>query len=243
MNEGWVVGEEGTILHTTNSGQTWIAQSSGVTHRLRRLYFLDSQTGWVVGDSGAILYTTDRGQTWMPQVSGTAFRLYDITFTDENTGWVVGDNGTILRTTDGGVTWTRQPSGTINALLGIDFIDAQTGWISGEGGTILRFTGSRTGIAIEDEPDERPAAFVLAQNYPNPFNPQTTIPFTVVQSDVVRLQVFDILGQLVATLADGPYPADHFTVTWQPDAVPGGVYLYRLQTDTHAEMRKMLLMR
>ncbi|MDX1547235.1 MAG: YCF48-related protein [Rhodothermales bacterium] len=240
---GWAVGDAGTILHTADGGQTWTVQDSNTARTLADVHFTDGQAGWIVGDRGTILHTGDGGATWRAQASGTSFRFYDVEPLDALTAWVVGGEGTILRTTDGGVTWTSQPSGTPNALLGIDFLDAETGWISGAGGTILRFTGNATGTAAEDETDAPPEAFALAQNYPNPFNPSTTIRFTVPEAGRVRLQVFDVLGRLVVTLADGPHAAGRYTVTWQAGAAPSGVYVYRLQTATHTEEKTMILLR
>ena len=78
-----------------------------------------------------------------------------------------------------------------------------------------------------------PARLHLGQNYPNPFNPATIIPYQLPSPARVRLEVFNILGQRVATLVDGERPAGFHTATWNATDVSGrgvgsGVYLYRL---------------
>jgi hypothetical protein len=103
------------------------------------------------------------------------------------------------------------------------------------------FTVSRTGDTltiddpITDVPSHRslPRTFVLEQNYPNPFNPSTTISFTLPVAGDVELQVFDVLGRSVATIARGALPAGYHSVIWDGLAAGGapvgsGVYLYRL---------------
>ena len=78
-----------------------------------------------------------------------------------------------------------------------------------------------------------PARLRLGQNFPNPFNPSTIIPYQLPAATRVRLEVFNILGQRVATLVDGERPAGFHTATWNGTDASGrgvgsGVYLYRL---------------
>ena len=78
-----------------------------------------------------------------------------------------------------------------------------------------------------------PSGFALGANYPNPFNPATVIPYELAASAHVRLEVFNLLGQRVATLVDGYQAAGAHTATWTATdaagrAVSAGVYLYRL---------------
>ena len=116
-NTGTAVGNEGTILRTTNGGASWVSQTSGTTTSLGGVSFSDANNGTAVGGN-TILRTTDGGATWVSQTSGTTNGLFGVSFTDANNGTVVGQNGTILRTTDGGATWVGQTSGTTEFLNG-----------------------------------------------------------------------------------------------------------------------------
>jgi hypothetical protein len=98
---GWVIGDAGAILKTTNGGARWDPQTSGTNQWLRAVQFLDAQTGWAVGGNGTILKTIDGGTTWKPQASGTEAWLNAVQFLDAQTGWAVGDHGTILKTPNG----------------------------------------------------------------------------------------------------------------------------------------------
>ena len=91
-----------------------------------------------------------------------------------------------------------------------------------------------------------PERFELGANYPNPFNPSTMIPYQLPAAMYVRLEVFNILGQRIATLVDGERPAGFHTAHWDAtdaagEAVAAGVYLYRLSGDGVQATRSMLL--
>ena len=91
-----------------------------------------------------------------------------------------------------------------------------------------------------------PQGFELGANYPNPFNPSTMIPYRLPASMHVRLEVFNLLGQRIATLVDGEQPAGFHTASWDAtdaagQAVAAGVYLYRLSGDGMRATRSMLL--
>ncbi|UCD93816.1 MAG: T9SS type A sorting domain-containing protein, partial [Candidatus Zixiibacteriota bacterium] len=88
-----------------------------------------------------------------------------------------------------------------------------------------------------------PAEFSLSQNRPNPFNPVTRIPFALPQASHVRLEIFNIMGQKVATLVDGPLEAGEHVYTFDGSTVASGVYLYRIQADNLVETRRMLLLK
>ena len=91
-----------------------------------------------------------------------------------------------------------------------------------------------------------PEQFHLGQNYPNPFNPSTTIPFQLPTATHVRLEVFNLLGQRVATLVNGELPAGSHTVRWNGTDVAGrpagaGLYLYQLRGESISLTHRMVL--
>lgn len=93
-----------------------------------------------------------------------------------------------------------------------------------------------------------PAVFALEQNYPNPFNPSTTIRYALPRGGDVLLTVYDVLGQRVAILVDGPQDAGEHSVVWDGRDDTGkeaasGMYLYRLEAEKSAAVRKMALVK
>ncbi len=91
-----------------------------------------------------------------------------------------------------------------------------------------------------------PENYELSQNYPNPFNPTTNIQFQMPKPGMVRLFVYNSLGQVVARLANGMREAGYHTVLWNGrdlhgNPVPSGVYHYRLEAEGYVMTKKMVL--
>lgn len=104
-------------------------------------------------------------------------------------------------------------------------------------------------MEVELASHEIPKEFALKQNYPNPFNPTTTIAFSLPKQERVTLQVFDMLGRLVATLVDNKelIPGT-YTIVWDGKDENGttpasGVYLYRIRTDSYSAVKKMVMLK
>lgn len=90
---------------------------------------------------------------------------------------------------------------------------------------------------------EAPLQVSLDQNYPNPFNPATTIRYTLSSPSDVRLDVFNLMGQRVASLQDGFQQTGTYTVNFDASNLSSGVYVYRLQAGGHTLTRKMTLVK
>jgi photosystem II stability/assembly factor-like uncharacterized protein len=101
---GWIVGEYGLVLHTTNGGQTWNSQRYGRTlPQLFGVEFYDERTGLAIGQEGNLLKTMDGGKNWQEINTGTKKGLYGISLRG-NHGVIVGD-WVMLQTNNGGSDW------------------------------------------------------------------------------------------------------------------------------------------
>jgi hypothetical protein len=121
-------------------------------------------------------------------------------------------------------------------------------------------SGNLTGdpVSVHDE-NKLPASFELYQNYPNPFNPSTKIRFSIpsvtlseVEGSLVTLKIYDVLGNLVATLVNENKPAGKYEIEFNSNSHSGlsgirelssGIYFYRLQAGSFVETKKMILIR
>lgn len=106
---------------------------------------------------------------------------------------------------------------------------------------IIRF-GARP-LLSADSKGTVPEEFRLDQNYPNPFNPSTTIYYSVAHPTPVRLLVVNLLGQQVATLAEGYRDIGRYSVPWDASRLPGGAYFYRLFAGNSVLTKKCLLLK
>lgn len=100
----------------------------------------------------------------------------------------------------------------------------------------------RGGVRIVG-PDDKPAVTALYQNSPNPFNPQTRVRYALAKDGYVRLDVYNVRGQRVATLVDEHQSAGFKSIDWNASNVASGVYFYRLQANGYVETRKMTVMK
>ena len=99
------------------------------------------------------------------------------------------------------------------------------------------------GVVSVGNVEQIPSKFSLDQNYPNPFNPATKISYSVPSTSYVTLRVFNLLGQVVATLVNENKSAGSYPIVWDASSVPSGVYFYQMKAGSFIETRKMVLMK
>ena len=141
---GWIAGEDGILMHTTNGGVTWNNQITAFYYKsIKSIDFISKTTGWAVGLWGRLYKTTNKGQNWLLKNSNTDKWLFDVDFISETNGIVVGgsaygyDPGIILKTTDGGETWTNQLS-SAKHLYSVDFVSDSIVFAVGDEGEIWK---------------------------------------------------------------------------------------------------------
>ena len=136
----YIVGEAGTILHSTGNG-TWTAVSSGVTTVLSDVWGSGAADIYAVGEAGKILHSLN-GTLWTAQTSGTTNTLFGTWASGANDVYAVGDKGTILHSGNAGVTWTAQTSGSGLSLLSVSGTGAGNVYVVGDQGLVLHSTGN-----------------------------------------------------------------------------------------------------
>ena len=159
---------------------------------------------------------------------------YDVAYSDDN-----GELTALFYRTDGQPLFTGET--TLFSIeadhSSIEFIEASSADIYGN---MLEV------IYKVDAP--LPLNYELTQNYPNPFNANTMISFGLPMGDNVRIEVYNIIGQKVNTLADDYFDAGRYDIVWNGldsngDQISSGVYLYRLVTGSDVLTKKMTLLK
>lgn len=171
---GWLVGEEGTIIATTDGAETFTFQNSGTDKDITKVFFIDEQHGWagtgnnnLSGDGGSILRTTDGGSTWteidisyINQSFGWTY-CDVIHFLDQNTGFVIAGKSKssyLLKTIDGGLTWSVKDSLFATSFYrwhDMDFYGTMNGVVVSNQRHNQRYTtdGGETWLASNQVPD------------------------------------------------------------------------------------------
>jgi photosystem II stability/assembly factor-like uncharacterized protein len=153
-NNGWVVGETGTILKTTNGGKNWSTLVSPASAFLNGVDFINSSTGWIVSEDGKIFKSGNGGSSWSQQyydaVAGNKYTLTSVFAISTSEVWIAGyvrdQNDLILgyiklHTTNGGSTWTKSSTSIqVATLNNIFFLTASEGWAVGDSGMIIHTT-------------------------------------------------------------------------------------------------------
>ena len=98
-------------------------------------------------------------------------------------------------------------------------------------------------VGITSISNQIPVSSDLAQNYPNPFNPTTNLEFGISDWGFVSLKVYDILGNEIAVLVNENKPAGRYSVVWNAENYPSGVYFYKLTSSIFSEVKKMTLLK
>jgi hypothetical protein len=94
-------------------------------------------------------------------------------------------------------------------------------------------------VEVEIVPDQ----YELSQNYPNPFNPSTTIQFSLPKQSQLKINLYNMLGEQLATIAEGMYESGNHKVTFNASNLPSGTYVYRLESSEFVQVKKMILLK
>ncbi len=216
--EGITVGEDGSILLTTNSGSSWNSQHM-MNYSFNAALYVEPNYLITTGDNGAILSSYDKGQNWIIENSSITSDLNAICNTPGEYVWVAGNNGTLFH--------MQKP--TSNNIIDKQNIDN-------------RIEEERTLAGLDlYEDSKRDIAVVLGHsNYPNPFTNNTTISFELDKEAHAKLDIYNISGLFIETLVDQLLEKGNHEVKFDAQKLPSGMYRYILNTGSHVESGIMI---
>jgi photosystem II stability/assembly factor-like uncharacterized protein len=264
---GWA-GADDSLYYTVDGGKNWVKKSPGIPFYVEDIFFSNPQTGFVAGyisGKGILLKTGDGGSSWavdssLNNLTGP-FEYIEFDPVYEQLGFLVSESKMFF-TEDWGTNWTEIPRPVSSNLTKVKLTSDNK----------LVLLASPAAIVTTDFPvpthiqsaGSKIKNIMLAQNYPNPFNSETAIRFHLPAGasqaglsafSQVEINIYNLLGQKVRTLANRQMFAGEHTVKWdgRDDAgreVASGIYIYRLRSNPpskggrgDAQSRKMLLLR
>jgi hypothetical protein len=107
----------------------------------------------------------------------------------------------------------------------------------------IDFDGTFTYSDVVNVEVEIPLEYALEQNYPNPFNPSTTIKYSIPEDGYVKLAVYNMLGEEVATIVNATQKAGRYEMNFDASGLSSGVYVYRIEAANYTASKKLMLMK
>lgn len=221
-------------------------------------------------DYATIKYNTEGVQQWVTRYNGPGNSMdmaYSIAtdvagnsyVTGYSSSWngITGQDYTTIKYNSNGIQqFVARYNGPVNSSdyafdialdrLGNVYVTGQSfGKGTGQDYTTIKYSII---TKIQNISSKIPEQFSLSQNYPNPFNPTTKINFDIPsnarrETRDVRLIIFNIVGKEMATLVNEEINAGSFSVDFNGENFPSGIYYYKLVTDNYSEVKKMILLK
>jgi hypothetical protein len=242
----WFANQQGLWL-SRDTAQTWVVFDS-VGAFNSAFDFADSTMGICDRSHREFGRTDNGGSSWSFLAKPYPNQTLDLAIIDPYyrgfpSALLVGYDGTILENQAGfGVrvvdSYTLSPLQRISVYREGNFAHV---WILGSSFEVLHASYLITGVPVIQS--ATPVSVALGQNYPNPFNSSTVIQFGLPNDSHVSLEVYNLLGEHIATILDERRPAGQYAVSFSGVGLPSGVYFYRLQAGQFAETKRLLLLR
>jgi photosystem II stability/assembly factor-like uncharacterized protein len=201
----------------------------------------------------------DGGESWTPiggnleenpngSGSGPSVRWVSILYVQDQPVYFAGTSVGLFSTTkldSMNTVWVQEGAETIGNVV-VDMIDVR----QSDGFVVVGTHGNGVySASVTEIPSSvrtvagQPVNWELSPVYPNPFNSAATIRFTLPEAGTLRLDVYNLLGERVAVLADGRWPAGEHRIRWAADGLSSGTYLVRMTVGNQFKTQKVLLLK
>ncbi len=246
--QGYIGGDGGTIFHSLDGGKNWESVACSTKSNLLDIDFITPDIAWIVGEGATLLKSRNATVpvelvAFNAQIGDGKIELDWCTASETNNyGFEIQRGTNPTQFTKIGFI---QGAGTTTEMQTYFFID-----MPNTSGTYyyrlkqVDLDGSHHFSQIlEVNFNNQPSAFHLYQNYPNPFNAETVISYELPTPDRVRLTIYNTRGQQVAEILNENKPAGRFTIKFNAEGLPGGVYFVKMESLKWVGVRKGVYVR
>jgi hypothetical protein len=243
---------EGLVIRSSDFGDEWLEYYPPAT--VLDVDFLGEEAETIFVASGAVFRSWDGGLTWQqvfwPDLPNGDFISEVIIDPHRELVYIAGGpswgGSPLFVSHNWGETWHRIPTYAWGVVVALDL--NVNGVLYGANSQAGVFRFDPEVISGVGPGDEAPAPVVFHRNFPNPFNPTTTLEFSLLRADRVRLRLFDLRGHLLRTLVDNQFPVGRHGVTWDGrtemgEELPSGVYIVRLEAGGRQLTQRVALVR
>jgi photosystem II stability/assembly factor-like uncharacterized protein len=242
------------VFVSTNGGTSWTNSVTGLNNLNIHSLILSGTSNIFAGTEGGVFFSSNSGSMWTG-VSNTSNGMPPVTvysLANDGSNVIAGTFNGVYLTTNNGTNWFRKNQGlgldTMSQCLLVTNGYVYSGMFPGLplAGQTSPLVWKRTLseiISVRNISTVVPDKFSLMQNYPNPFNPSTKIRFDLPASSRVNLSVYDITGKKVSELINERFTSGSYEYNFNASNLPSGTYIYRLQTDTYSDAKRMILVK
>lgn len=240
----------GYVYKSLDSGKTWQQEPRYTISTMDDMCFSDAAHAWFVGNSGLVLGYYEPANIPVELSSFNAI----VSKQNINLSWT-----TTTEKNNFGFEIERTKSSQNNDWQKIGFVEgigtttekqnySYTDKNLPEGKYFYRlkqidYDGKFEYSNIVEVDVLQSIEFALYQNYPNPFNPVTTINYSLPAENLVRITIYNLLGEKVSQLVNEVKPAGFHSVEFNSTNFPSGLYLYKLETENFNSVKKMIILK
>lgn len=245
---GYVCGNTTTVVcRTTNGGTNWTFQNLHLPTLVTTIV-LPNDIAFATGTFGSIMRYDLHGTVPVELISFTSSVSGNNVLLKWNTTTELNNQGFEIERANISGSWQKigfvAGNGTTSEERIYSFIDNDLN--PGKYRYRLKqvdYDGTYEYSAVIEAEVVLPFNFVLEQNYPNPFNPSTSIRYSIPQSSLVNIKVFNLLGQEVAELVNESKTAGQYEINFELNGLSSGIYLVKMQAGNFTSMIKMTLLK
>ncbi len=228
------------VFRSTDNGVSWTAVNTGLTNKAMSALVVSDTTIFAGTDGGGVFSSSDNGANWTAVNSGLInHSVTSLLVIGTHLLAGIHNGGGVYQSSDNGAHWNSM------GLAGSSvwsLVTSGANVFAALDHSVWRLPLMDV-TAVEQTSAQVPARYAVYPNYPNPFNRSTTIAYALAKGAHVTLDVYDVLGERVASVVSEWLPAGTYTATWDAAGVVSGVYFYRFHAGSYTETRKLLVLR
>ncbi len=239
---------QGMIWRTTNGGAIWKTYCVA-SEPLYDIKVISNNK--VISNGGDYEYglntvhSSDGGNTWFFELNNFFGLGLSLAYRTPAEVWVpLSFAQTFAVNTDSGnygTTWNEIETPHNRIIKSTVFMSPTFGWSFGSEGSIYKYNTAI--IGFNNNSQYIPEVFEMHQNYPNPFNPTTTIGYTLNRGGMVKVEIFNLMGELINILFIGYQPAGYHNIQWNAVNAASGIYFCKVTFGSKQLSIKMLMIK
>ncbi len=236
----------GSVFYSTDNGNNWLSPttfpgSTIFTHSLA----VDPDDRIFLGTTyftypGGVYGSTDSGSTWTNLGLFNVNHIFSVATNQDGHIFAGSNDSGVYISTDHGLSWNKLNPFTL-FVTSLAVAPTNYLFVGSSGGDVVRTDLSIT--STDEELQSTPTNVYLGQNYPNPYNPITSIHYYLSKRAVVKLEVYNLFGQKIATLVEEEKGPGEYAIEFNGSFFSSGVYFYRMQAGSFVETKKMLMIK